>query len=210
MEKKESIPKNSSNVFTIRQDEEWKDVVGYEGYYSVSNYGRVWSHYSEKLLKPIMTKAGYVRAHLSLNGEVKARPVHRLVAEAFIPNPDGKPTVNHINEIKTDNYVGNLEWATTKEQNVHGTRIARAVAHTDYALRSEKIDYGAIAAKHNYHEININQRKPVLQIDKNGAVIACYEGLSVAARSLGISVSHICCCLKGRRNYCGGYQWRYA
>lgn len=191
-------------------NEEWKPVSGYEGYYSVSNMGTVWSHYNEKPLKPILTKGGYHVVHLSLFGKATRVPVHRVVAEAFIPNPEAKPTVNHINEIKTDNRADNLEWATVREQNIHGTRIVRAVAHTDWKARNAKTDYAAVAAKHNYHEINRKQMKPVLQLNKHGLLIARYEGVSEAARCLGVKAGHICCCLKGRRKTCGGYQWQYA
>ena len=190
--------------------EEWKPVAGYEGFYSVSNKGRIWSHYHDRPLKLISGIHGYLIAHLSKNGIAKRIPVHRLVAQAFIANPDNKPTVNHLNEVKTDNTVENLEWATVAEQNVYGTRIVRAVANTDWAARSEKMDYAAIASKHNYFEMNKQQMKPVLQYDRHGFLIARHESVSEAARCLGIRPSHICCCLKGRRNSCGGFKWLYA
>lgn len=201
---------NLHNNNELLDYEVWKPVVGFEGYYSVSNRGRVWSHHSNRLLKLNPSQGGYVQVHLSVGGVATKRPVHRLVAQAFIPNPEKKPTVNHINEIKTDNDVANLEWATIKEQNVHGTRIERAMAHTDWKARSEKMDYQSIALKHDYHEINRKQMKPVLQYDMHGTFIARYESLSEAARILGIGAGHICCCLKGRRKSCGGYQWKYA
>ena len=191
-------------------DEKWHPVPGYEGYYSISNCGQVWSHYNDRLLKQVVSKQGYARVHLSVHGKVKIIAVHRLVAMAFIPNPENKPTVNHINEIKLDNRVKNLEWATNREQNVHGTRIERAMAHTDWNARSAKIDYQAVAAKHNYYEINRKQMKPILQFDKDGIFIARHGGVAEAARNAGVLASHICCCLKGRRKSCGGYQWKYA
>jgi hypothetical protein len=147
---------------------------------------------------------------LSVDGIAHNYSVHRLVALAFIPNPNDKPTVNHINEIKNDNYVGNLEWATHLEQNVHGTRIERAMAHTDWKARSQKIDYKQVAAKHNYYEINRAQMKPIIQIGLDDKPVARFDGVSQAARSLGIRPSHICCCLKGRRKTCAGYKWKYA
>ena len=188
-------------------NEQWKTIQGYEGLYSVSNRGRVYSYRSKRCLKPAHTKAGYHCVHLADKGKVSVMFIHRLVALAFIPNPQDKPTVNHINEIKTDNRVENLEWATNHEQNINGTRIARVRAHTDY--KSRGIDYSVIAAKHDYKNINKKQRKPVLQLSMDGLLLAHFDSLADAARSLGIKPSHICCCLKGRRKSCAGYQWKY-
>ena len=190
------------------ENENWKDIAGYEGLYSISSYGIVMSHRSGRCLKPIITKFGYARVHLAKDGITKTATVHRLVTLAFIPNPEGKPTVNHINEDKLDNRVENLEWATNQEQNVHGTRIKRAVANTDYKARA--IDYSAVAAKHDYSKMNTAQMKPVLQFSMDGVFIAKYSALSQAARFLGISAGSICRCLKGERRSCGGYKWKYA
>ncbi len=193
------------------EDKQWRPapIPEYADYYLVSNYGDVFSVRSERCLTPKMS-LGYLRVVLSVDGVAKNYSVHRLVALAFIPNPENKPTVNHINEMKTDNYVGNLEWATHLEQNIHGTRIARAMEHTDWKARNEKIDYKQVAAKHNYYEINRAQMKSVIQMDLNNTPIARFDGISQAARTLGIRPSHICCCLKGRRKTCAGYKWKYA
>lgn len=193
------------------EDKQWRQVPisDYADYYLVSNYGDVYSIRSGKCLTPKMS-LGYLRVVLSVGGIAKNYSVHRLVALAFIPNPQNKPTVNHINEIKTDNYVGNLEWATHLEQNVHGTRITRAVEHTDWKARTLKMDYKQIAAKHNYYEINRMQMKSIIQMDLDDTPIARFDGISQAARALGIRPSHICCCLKGRRKTCAGYKWKYA
>ena len=120
------------------ENEIWKDVVGYEGYYQVSNLGRIRSCEREaicknkslrtvksKILKQHLDNYGYCIISLSLNNKKHTKTIHRLVAEAFIPNLENKPTVNHINETKTDNRVLNLEWATHAEQACHGTRPSR-------------------------------------------------------------------------------------
>jgi hypothetical protein len=111
----------------------WKDVTGYEGLYEVSNFGRVRTHknkvtYSElhgerhwkqRILKPKSSKTREPRVTLWKNKISKDFLVHRLVAEAFIPNPDNKPTVNHIDGDPNNNHFENLEWATYKENNNH-------------------------------------------------------------------------------------------
>lgn len=201
------------NVFNTCEkfhDEEWCPIEGYESYYSVSNLGRVWSHRSNRALKPIISKTGYARVHLAVSGKTTTAPIHRLVATAFIPNPNNKPTVNHLNEIKTDNRVENLVWATYLEQNIHGTRIQRVVAHTDWKERTKKIDYKLAALKYDHHAMTWKQMRAVLQFDLLGNFVARYDSISGAANALNISAGHICCCLKGRRKSCGGYTWKYA
>lgn len=101
--------------------EEWRDVIGYEGLYQVSNFGRAKSFYSNKarILKPIRRADGYVDFGLHKNGSTRHRPIHILVAQVFIPNPENKPIVNHIDGDKTNNRVDNLEWVTNSENVIH-------------------------------------------------------------------------------------------
>jgi hypothetical protein len=185
-----------------------KDIPGYEGFYMASDDGRIWSNRNEKFLAPVKTRTGYYRVSLSVCGAYRKMAVHRLIALAFIPNPQNKPTVNHKNEIKTDNRVCNLEWATNLEQNIHGTRIERARKHTDYKERN--IDYKVVASKHDYVAMAERYSKAVLQFDMDGNVLGRYESITKAHKETGANAGHIVECLKGKRRMCGGYKWQYA
>ena len=120
--------------------EVWKGIVGYEGYYQVSNHGRVHSldrfvprktgtvqKVHGRILKLTEDKDGYLQVSLWKRNKMKKAKVHRLVGETFIPNPDNLPEINHINEVKDDNRVRNLEWCTRKENINHGTRSEQVV-----------------------------------------------------------------------------------
>lgn len=106
-------------------DEIWKPVVGYEGLYEVSNLGRVRSIRRNKILNLKKERDGYIRISLCSNGVEKMYQVHRLVAKAFIPNPDNLPQINHKDEVKSNNVVDNLEWCTVAYNNSYGTRLQR-------------------------------------------------------------------------------------
>ena len=118
--------------------EVWRDIPEWEGFYQVSNLGNVRSldrdieylnngtlttlHLKGKVLKQRADEEGYMRICLAKNGRTKLYGVHRLVAQAFIPNPENKPTVNHIDGNKSNNYLSNLEWATLEEQYAHAVK----------------------------------------------------------------------------------------
>lgn len=127
-------------------NEQWKSVEGFEGLYEVSNLGRVKSlNYNrtgvEKVLKPNKTKNGYLYVGLCRNGKEKKFKVHRLVAEAFLPNPEGLPEINHIDENKTNNVVSNIEWASRRYNMNYGTIQERiATALTNHPARSKPVE----------------------------------------------------------------------
>ncbi|MGM1462396.1 NUMOD4 domain-containing protein [Bacillus cereus group sp. BceL310] len=102
----------------------WRDIEGYEGLYQVSNLGRVRSLKKNKMImKPFVNEEGYLRITLLKDRKKNNLRVHRLVAKAFIYNKDNKPEVNHINAIKSDNKVNNLEWVTPKENMKHANDL---------------------------------------------------------------------------------------
>jgi len=102
----------------------WKDIKGFDNY-EVSTDGQVRNKKTGKVLKPRVNRGGYLSVVLYSNGKAISKYIHRLVAIAFIPNPENKPEVNHIDEDKTNNQVENLNWMTGKENINYGTRTER-------------------------------------------------------------------------------------
>lgn len=181
------------------KDEVWKDIKGYEGSYQVSNMGRVKSFCRKtRILKPQKTQDGYLQVCLCRDGKKKRLYVHRLVAGSFIPNLENKETINHINEIKTDNHVSNLEWMTRAENNNHGT-------HTERGVKKRK---GRKQSKEWIDKRAKGNSKPVLQFTLDGKLVKEWSSITEAGKS-GFTPSNIIKCCRGKQKTSKGYIWKY-
>lgn len=141
------------------EGEIWKDIAGYEGLYQISNFGRVKSFNGlwtkVKILKPSLRNNGYIFVTLFKNGKTKMFYIHQLVARAFIPNPENKPTVNHKFGNRLDNYCESLEWVTFAENQQHAfdTGIQKRGAESVFSkLTAEQVLY----IRKNYKSYDIN------------------------------------------------------
>ena len=173
----------------------WKNIKGYEGLYQVSSEGRVKSlertfidkigrerYVKERVLKPGVTKDGYLIVVLCAGDKQKTHIVHRLVCQAFHKNPENKPCVNHIDENKTNNAASNLEWCTYEENNNHGTRSER-MAKT--------------------------QSKPVGQYTRDGELVKVWPSPREAGKQGGFDSATISNVANGKRKTHKGFIWRY-
>ena len=169
-------------------EEEWRDVVGYEGFYKVSNMGRVMSlHKNSKIskkeqsiLKPRLTREGYYHVVLYDNNSRRTKTIHRLVATAFIPNPNNYEYINHKDECKTNNCADNLEWCTMTNNNSYGTARLRG---------------------------SLSHGKPVAQMIGN-VVVAKYRNMQIAADVLGIKSSTNTSMACRHNQKCNGFLWK--
>lgn len=174
--------------------ETYKCIRGYESKYMISNFGNVMSlDYKNtkkpKVLVPVKHHLGYLLIHL---GENKIKMIHTLVAEAFIPNPENKKYVNHIDGNKQNNHVSNLEWVTSKENMNHAIRTGLRNPHKNNAK------FG----KDNHLS------KYVLQYSKDGEFIKRWECVSDAARFFNGRSCTINNNIAGRLKSAYGYVWK--
>ena len=189
-------------------NEEWRDIKGYEGLYQVSNLGRVkslrYNHSeNEKILKGFLSNRGYHRVSFYKDGVRKDYSVHRLVAEAFIPNTDNKPCIDHIDTNKLNNKVDNLRWCTNKENN------------WNELTRNKRSD----TMKKLYEEGSVVLPKPksgsehpdsikVVQLTLEGDFVCVWDSMGRTVEG-GFDYKHVCGCCRGKRKTHKGFKWMY-
>ena len=167
--------------------EVWKDIIGYEGLYQISNLGNIksypkkYQHCDTVILNPSTNQYGYKYVCLYKNGKCKNYLIHRLVAMNFIPNPDNLPQINHKDENKINNCVNNLEWCSNEYNAAYGTRNIRN---------------------------SITQGTKISQYDKHNNYIASYHSINQAAKITGISQGNISSVIQRRRKSAGGFIWK--
>ena len=195
-------------------NEEWKDIPEYEGYYQFSSLGRIKSLDREitningkvslrkgKVKAQTIDKGGYQRVNLYKNNIFKHCPVHRLVAKAFIPNPENKPEVNHIDGNKLNNCVDNLEWCTKSENQQHAWNIGLKEKARKACSTNGKNNCASNAKK--------SLSKPILQFDIDNNLIKEWKSIHDAERTLKIANTHISECCRGKAKTAGGYIWKF-
>lgn len=167
-------------------EEIWKKAKGLEERLLVSSKGRVFDILKNRLAKQFLTGRGYYSVTLWYGSQENRKNyiVSRLVAQAFIPNPNNLPQVNHKDGNKLNNCVDNLEWVSARDNNIHAIKTG---------LR-------------NYEKV----KKPILQI-KNGIIIKQFSSLNEASRETGIDTKSLWCCANHKKNRksAGGFQWEY-
>lgn len=178
--------------------EEWKDVVGYEGLYEVSNLGNVRSlNWRNKgITKNLVLNKhnrGYMQVSIGKRGETKTYVVHRLVALAFLDNPNGFTQVNHKDEDKTNNNVENLEWCTASYN------VRYSMKH--HPQRPHFRKNGIVYKNSKFAD------KTVLQMTLNGMPLREWENVQTIFRETGMSASSILQCCKGTRHKAYGFKW---
>ena len=160
--------------------------------YLIGNNSEVYNKQTQYSKKPTSNHSGkgYLYVDLYNGNKRKRKYIHRLVAEAFIPNPENKPYINHIDGNSHNNSVENLEWCIPLENVEHASKVLKTMLQ--------------------YKKANEYRKRKVRMLDKvSGLEVATFESIHAAERDTGIPASNIVACLKGRQSYTKGYSWQY-
>lgn len=203
-------------------EEIWKPIKGYEGKYYISNKGNVLAENYErsgksKLLKPTLTTTGYLKVELWVGSKRKTYRLHRLIAEAFIPNPQNKQFIDHINTIKTDNRIENLRWVTRSE-NMNNPLTKKKISESSKGRKvsietRQKLSY---ATKHrkNAEAIFIKMQKASVEACKKKVICIetgiIYESAREASKCTGASYKSISRVCLGQRKSTKDFHWKFA
>lgn len=184
--------------------EEFRWIKGFEGRYKVSNLGRfmmvsqidsIGRVLPERMKSTHKGVGGYSVVMLRRDGKKVNYLAHRLVAEAFIPNPENKPFVDHIDGSKNNNAVNNLRWVTAAENNANPITYQRLLKGT--------LENPVCGNKNPYS-------RKIYQYSIDGEFISVYDSIGLASKDTGICYACIIACARGKRNMAGGYKWEYA
>lgn len=160
----------------------WKAIAGYENVYEINTLGEVRRIDSGNILKGYVNPDGYRRVGLTVNGHTKVFLMHRLIAIAFIPNPNNYPCVNHKDENKSNNSLYNLEWCDYRYDLNYGTRNNRA---------------------------SKSKKRPILQYSKTGEFIREWKSVTDLKNETGMDITHVSSCCRGKRKTANGFRWKY-
>lgn len=214
----------------------WFNVKGYEGFYQISNLGRMRSvdryipirfkngkvlqrFYPSQPLKPFHDKDGYIIYDLIKDKKRTHVRFHRLLAEHFIPNPENKSEVNHINGIKDDNRLENLEWCTKSENAQHMYHIL-GFKGSNYGKRLSPERIEQLRLLRLGYKMSDEEKRHLSEMRKGGKnpcakKVICvetgqiFDTVELAGEFVSRTSSAICACCKGKSKTCGGYHWRY-
>lgn len=186
-------------------EEIWKSVIGYEGLYEVSSLGNFRKLRKDGTFKPLKATKnnwGYYTIGLWKEHKVKQFRISRLIAEAFIPNPENKPYVDHIDTDKSNNTVSNLRWVSPSENTNNPLSIMHMIQSWNREERRLKQSEINLGAKHP-------RAKAVHQLDEDGTILNTFCTATEAARVIGCKHNNISKCCKEERLRAGGYRWKY-
>lgn len=176
----------------------WKKIEEFKDYL-ISSTGKCYSLKSNRLMKPHKYPNGYLFYSFKENGVQKGRLIHRLVAKAFIPNPECKPQVDHINTIKTDNVVENLKWCSQSENNLNPITNERMKKAQKGNEQIKKANEAAAIAK----------RKQVYMYSLDKRLEKIYDSITQAANDNNCLTQNICACCRGKKKQIKGHIWSY-